>query len=126
MHNQRGELLGRTQPPATRRRDITIRGSAGAAARGGWPFPVGATPSPVRSSSPLDYPPSRAANARCQPLPEAEATQERTLEAVGCTPLILIEAPSPADHRGMLRVAKPVSQTRRRPPGDSTPNNTRL
>jgi hypothetical protein len=25
-------------------------------------------------------------NARCQPLPEAEARDERTLEAVGCTP----------------------------------------
>ena len=41
-------------------------------------------------------------NATAQPLPKAEATQERTLEAVGCSRLILIEAPSPAYHRGML------------------------
>jgi probable F420-dependent oxidoreductase len=40
--------------------------------------------------------------------------------------LILIEAPSPAYHRGMLRVAKPVEQTRRRPQCDSTRNNTRF
>jgi hypothetical protein len=29
----------------------------------------------------------RESNARCQPPLEAGATQERTLEAVGCTPL---------------------------------------
>jgi transposase len=45
-------------------------------------------------------------NAAPQPLPKAGATQERTLEAVGCRRLILIEAPSLADHRGMLGVAK--------------------
>ena len=65
-------------------------------------------------------------NAAPQPLPEAGARHEQRLEAVACTPLILIEAPSPADHRGMLRVAKPVSQTRRRPQGDSTPHNIRF
>src|SRR5215510_8783121 len=37
--------------------------------------------------------------------PERSAT-ERRLEAVGCRALILIEAPSPADHRGMLRAGK--------------------
>jgi hypothetical protein len=35
-------------------------------------------------------------NAMCQP----------PLEAVTCKPLILIEAPSPADPHGMLRVGK--------------------
>jgi hypothetical protein len=45
-----------------------------------------------------------APNARRQAWLEAGA--QRTLEAVTCTPMILIEAPSPADHRGMLRVGK--------------------
>src|SRR5262245_25622906 len=39
-------------------------------------------------------------NASAQPRLEAGA--ERALEGVGCTPLILIEAPSPAYHSGML------------------------
>src|SRR5262245_9288447 len=43
-------------------------------------------------------------NAGRQPLPEAAATQERRLEAVGWTPLILIEAPSSAYHGGRLRL----------------------
>jgi transposase len=43
-------------------------------------------------------------NAGRQLLPKAGA--QRTLAAVACTPLILIEAPSPADQRGMLRAAK--------------------
>src|SRR3989442_8751296 len=47
-------------------------------------------------------------NAAAQPLPEAGATQERTLEAVGCSGLIFIEAPSSADNGGRLRVAKPL------------------
>jgi len=41
-------------------------------------------------------------NAGAHLLPEAAATQERRLGAVRCSALILIEAPSPADHRGML------------------------
>ena len=41
--------------------------------------------------------------SRCR---KPERRKERRLSAVGCTPLILIEAPSPADQRGMLRVAK--------------------
>jgi hypothetical protein len=41
-------------------------------------------------------------NARGEPRPKAEA--KRTLYAVGCTPMILIEAPSSAYPRGMLRV----------------------
>src|SRR5258708_33768943 len=45
-------------------------------------------------------------NARPELLPEAGATEERTLEAVSSRPLILIEAPSPAYRRGMLRAAK--------------------
>jgi hypothetical protein len=56
---------------------------------------------------------TRTPNARFQPLLEAGA--ERTLEAVGCTPLILIEAPSPAYHRGMLRAGDYHSRVRRRP-----------
>jgi hypothetical protein len=43
-------------------------------------------------------------NAGRQLLPEAGA--ERTLEAVSCTPLILIEAPSSAYHGGTLRLGK--------------------
>ena len=38
--------------------------------------------------------------------PHLEAGAQRTLSGVGCSRLILIEAPSPADQRGMLRVAK--------------------
>jgi hypothetical protein len=38
-----------------------------------------------------------------EPPPKAGARHERTLEAVGCTPLILIEAPSSAYPGGMLR-----------------------
>jgi len=45
-------------------------------------------------------------NASLQPLPEAGARHERTLEAVGCKALILIEAPSSAYRRGMLRAAQ--------------------
>jgi hypothetical protein len=41
-------------------------------------------------------------NARFQARREAEA--QRTLYAVACTPLILIEAPSSAYPGGMLRV----------------------
>jgi hypothetical protein len=47
-----------------------------------------------------------APNARRQARLKAGA--QRTLEAVACTPLILIEAPSPAYHHGMLRVGKTV------------------
>src|SRR5262249_3343741 len=51
---------------------------------------------------------SEASNAARQPRPEAGA--ERTLEGVGWTRLILIEAPSPAYHRGMLRAGNYHSQ----------------
>src|SRR2546425_12999168 len=47
-------------------------------------------------------------NAGAHLLPEAGA--ERTLEAVRCSAVILIEAPSPADHRGMLGVANPRNE----------------
>src|SRR5260370_13996613 len=43
-------------------------------------------------------------NASLQLLPKAGA--QRTLEAVGCKALILIEAPSSAYRRGMLRAAQ--------------------
>src|SRR6266850_3288893 len=46
--------------------------------------------------------------AALQAPPIAEARHERRLLAVACKRLILIEAPSPADHRGMLRAAKPL------------------
>ncbi|MGH8056193.1 MAG: hypothetical protein ACREOH_02990, partial [Candidatus Entotheonellia bacterium] len=62
-------------------------------------------------------------NAKFQPPLEAGATEERTLEAVGCTPLILIEAPSSAYRRGMLSLGKhhsPEEETS----GDSTPTRT--
>src|SRR6266436_6877062 len=42
-------------------------------------------------------------NAGAQPRLEAEARHERRLEGVGCSALILIEAPSSAYRRGMLR-----------------------
>jgi hypothetical protein len=45
-------------------------------------------------------------NASAHLLPEAGATQERTLEAVRCSAVILIEAPSPASPGGMLIVGK--------------------
>src|SRR6266851_9933329 len=48
----------------------------------------------------------REPNATLQAPPIAEARDERRLLAVACTRLILIEAPSPACQRGMLRVAK--------------------
>jgi hypothetical protein len=48
----------------------------------------------------------KRANATAQPPLEAEATQERTLPAVGCSRLILIEAPSSAYRRGMLALGK--------------------
>ncbi len=68
--------------------------------------------------------PSTHANAAHQVREIAGARYERTLFPVTCMRLILIEAPSPAYRRGMLRVAKPVEQTRRRPQCDSTPNST--
>jgi hypothetical protein len=43
-------------------------------------------------------------NASLQLLPEAGV--QRTLEAVSCKALILIEAPSPAYRRGMLALGK--------------------
>src|SRR5438105_13724956 len=46
---------------------------------------------------------------------EAGATQERRLEAVRCKRLILIEAPSPAHHGGMLIAGDYHSRVRRRP-----------
>src|ERR671925_2361874 len=53
-------------------------------------------------------------NASLHLLPEAGATQERTLEAVRCKALILIEAPSSTYPRGMLVVGK-IPKKRRRP-----------
>ena len=50
----------------------------------------------------LHYAPKEKPNAGAHLLPEAEARDERRLEAVRRSALILIEAPSPADHRGML------------------------
>src|SRR5215510_4751967 len=53
------------------------------------------------------------------------AYHKRTaLPGVGCRRLILIEAPSPADHRGMLRVGKTRLLARRRPQCDFTPHST--
>src|SRR5215510_4569364 len=53
-------------------------------------------------------------NAAAQPCLEAGARDERTLEAVRCRPLILIEAPSSTYHHGMLVVGK-IPKKRRRP-----------
>jgi hypothetical protein len=48
-------------------------------------------------------------NATLQAPPIAEARNERRLLAVACKRLILIEAPSPAYRRGMLRAAEKPS-----------------
>ncbi len=45
-------------------------------------------------------------NAMLQAREIAGARDEQRLFPVACKRLILIEAPSPADHRGMLRVGK--------------------
>jgi hypothetical protein len=58
-----------------------------------------------------------APNARYELLLEAGARHERTLEAVGCMPLILMEAPSSADHDGLLAWA----QQRKQPQEEETP-----
>jgi hypothetical protein len=63
-------------------------------------------------------------NAGHELLPKAGA--QRTLSGVDSSRLILIEAPSPADHRGMLRVGKPGSRIRRRPQGDCTPRSSHI
>jgi hypothetical protein len=49
-------------------------------------------------------------NARYELLPKAGARNERTLEAVSCQALILIEAPSSAYRRGMLALGKQQPQ----------------
>src|SRR5262249_47473316 len=46
-------------------------------------------------------------NAQAHLLPEAAARHERRLEAVRCSPLIMIEAPPPASPGGLLAVGKP-------------------
>src|SRR6516225_7138240 len=62
-------------------------------------------------------------NARAHLLPEAGATQERALEAVRCSPMILIEAPSSAYHRGMLSLENNHSHEEETSCA-STPNST--
>jgi hypothetical protein len=52
-------------------------------------------------------------NARFQARLKARARDERTLEGVGCTPLILMEAPTSAYPRGMLALGKPPKERRR-------------
>jgi hypothetical protein len=49
-------------------------------------------------------------NAGAHLLPEAEATQERRLEAVSCKALIMIEASPPAYRSGMLAVGHNVTK----------------
>src|SRR2546430_1221461 len=55
-----------------------------------------------------------ASNAAAQARLKAGARYERTLAAVACSRLILIEAPSSAYHGGML-VGRKVPKKRRRP-----------
>src|SRR5215475_3006244 len=62
-------------------------------------------------------------NAAPQPLPEAGATLERTLEAVGRRRLILIEAPSSAYRRGMLSLGNSHAHEEETS-CDFTPNST--
>jgi hypothetical protein len=64
-------------------------------------------------------------NAGAHLLPEAGATHERTLEAVRCSALILIEAPSSADPRGLLALGQRPKQAEETP-GDSPPSHTRF
>jgi hypothetical protein len=66
---------------------------------------VGGSPLPDRDLHPArDAKLAWRENAWAHLLPEAGA--QRTLEAVRCSPMILIEAPSPADRRGMLNMGK--------------------
>ena len=65
-------------------------------------------------------------NAAPEPLPEAGARHERTLEAVGCRRLIMIAASPSTDPSGMLRWGKRHSRTSRRPQGDATRNRTHV
>src|ERR671923_662040 len=59
--------------------------------------------------------------AKAQPRPEAGARHERTLSGVGCSALIPMEAPSAADHRGLLALGqRPTGEEET--PGDSTPS----
>ena len=67
---------------------------------------------------------SQAPNARHELLPEAGATQERTLEAISSRPLILIEAPSSTYHRGLLGVGK-SHEEEEETSGDFTPHSTK-
>jgi hypothetical protein len=62
-------------------------------------------------------------NAGHQARREAGARDERTLEAVACTPLILIEAPSSAYPRGMLALGT-QPQEEEETSCDSTPSRT--
>ena len=56
-----------------------------------------------------------AAQQGAQPRPKAGARDERTLLGVGCSGLILIEAPSSAYHGGMLALEDNHWLRRRRP-----------
>jgi hypothetical protein len=65
----------------------------------------------------------RHINARSQARLAVGARHERTLPAVACMPLILMEAPSSADLRGMLGLGK-QSQEEEETSGASLLNNT--
>src|SRR6266581_4885029 len=69
----------------------------------------------LRSQGSLDTCLSKVLPHSSTPLSRRTATQERTLFPVACTRLILIEAPSPAYHHGMLIAGDYHSGARRRP-----------
>src|SRR5262245_50150411 len=78
----------------------------------GHPFELlvlpGAEGKPGVHCSTRAFPPERSGggNGQAQPRPEAGATQERTLGAVGCSGWIMIEASPAAYPSGLLAVGK--------------------
>src|SRR5882724_11355537 len=102
--------------------------------RSNWPSCRRGVSSPCdskyRQVSSNDFRATKTSDGRTLPLscgpqsPRPGTTTKPALWAVSSSGLILIEAPSPADHRGLLRVGQPWSRIRRRPQCDFTTPNT--
>jgi hypothetical protein len=120
----RGHPYGRQDARSTLRPScsscVRPRLRHGRKTRYGWV----ASPSPTRTFTWQETP--SFLGAKTPAVSRASSRSEERAEAVGVgsTALILIEAPSPADHRGMLRVGKTRLLTRRRPQCDFTPHST--
>src|SRR6266705_26514 len=96
------DALSTLRPSCSPQASLRLR--HGRKTRYGWV----ASPSPTGTFTLQETPSlSWRDNARFQARREAEA--KRKLYAVACKPLILIEAPSPAYRRGMLRAAEKPS-----------------